>query len=84
MAERRSLAKLPPLLFGRVARVLFGAGVLYWTAAEGMEELGLTGYTVLILLGLSFLIGGAVGNPGCEVTALPNLFLPKDNQIHFV
>ena len=78
------MSKLPPLLFGRVARVLFGVGVLYWTWVEGLEELGLAGYTVLILLGLSFLIGGAVGNPGCEVTALPNLLLPKNKQVHFV
>ncbi len=84
MSEKPRLSKLPPLLFGRVARVLFGISLLYWTSAEGLEELGLAGYTVLILLGLSFLIGGAVGNPGCEVTALPNLLLPKNKQIHFV
>ena len=38
----------------------------------------------LALLGLSFLIGGLLANPGCELTALPNLFLRSDKKVHFV
>lgn len=84
MSEKQRLSKLPPLAFGRAARVITGIGVLYWTTAEGMDQLGDVGYAALILLGLSFLIGGIIGNPGCEVTALPNLFLSKERQFHCV
>ncbi len=84
MAERQSLAKLPPLLFGRAVRVVLGVGTLYWTTAEGMDSLGEIGYAALIFLGISFLLGGVLGNPGCEITSLPNMVLPKDRQVHFL
>jgi hypothetical protein len=81
----RSLAKLEPLFFGRVGRVLVGIGVLYWGAemwrGSGEDTLLAAG---IILLGVSFLIGGVMGNPGCEITALPNLFLPAEKHVHCV
>ncbi len=74
--------KLKPLLFGRVSRVLFGLGtfVLIWVI--GVDTLTLIGTGALAFLGVSFLIGGIMGNPGCELTAIPNLFRSKENQIH--
>jgi len=82
---RGSLAKLEPLFFGRVGRVLVGLAVLYWGAEMGRgagdDRLLAAG---IVLLGLSFLIGGLLGNPGCEITALPNLVLPPEKQLHCV
>jgi hypothetical protein len=69
----KSLAKIEPLFFGRVGRVLVGG--------PGDDTLLAA---CLILLGVSFLIGGVMGNPGCEITALPNLFLPADKNVHCV
>jgi len=79
----RKLAKLPPLFFGRVSRVVLGAATLYWAAQVWSPDWGalfLAG--VLICLGLSFLVGGLMGNPGCEITALPNLALPPEKRVH--
>ena len=73
--------KLEPLLFGRVSRVLFEEGfVLIWAA--GVNTLTVIGTGALAFLGASFLIGGLMGNPGCELTAIPNLFRSKENRIH--
>jgi len=74
--------KLEPLLLGRVSRVLFGVGtfVLIWVI--GVDTLTVIGTGALAFLGASFLIGGLMGNPGCELTAIPNLFRSRENQIH--
>jgi len=71
-----------PLLFGRVLRVLLGVGtfVLIWVI--GVNTLTLIGTVVLAFLGVSFLIGGFTRNPGCEITAIPNLFRSKENRTH--
>ena len=74
--------KLEPLLFGRVTRVLFGVGTFVLIWAAGVHTLTVIGTGALAFLGASFLIGGLVGNPGCELTAIPNLFRSKENQIH--
>jgi hypothetical protein len=70
------------MFFGRVTRVLLGVGtfVLIWVI--GVHDLTPVGTGVLVFLGISFLIGGLVANPGCELTAIPNLFLSKKNKIH--
>ena len=78
MHEHTSLSKLPPLWFGRVSRVVFGMATLV-----GAVELGGIPFIASILLGLSFLVGGLMGNPGCELSALPNLVLPSDKRVHF-
>ncbi len=83
MSENTSLAKLPPLAVGRVTRVVFGVATLYWANQMGTSELGLPGMVALVFLGVSFLLGGLLGNPGCELSALPNLVLPREKQIHF-
>ena len=83
MNERRRLATLTPLIFGRVSRVLAGLASLGAIAFVPLEGFGLLGAMGLAFLGFSFLIGGVVGNPGCEVTALPNLLLRSDKKVHF-
>ncbi len=83
MTEKTSLAKLPPLAVGRVTRVVFGVATLSWANPMGTSELGLPGMVALVFLGVSFLLGGLLGNPGCELSALPNLVLPREKQIHF-
>ena len=72
------------MLVGRAFRVLLGLGTLYWMSELGVEELGQAGFAALLFLGVSFLLGGLNSNPGCELTAIPNLFLQKDEQVHFV
>ncbi len=78
------MAKLPPLAFGRGARILFGIGALAGAAFVPWGEAGgIAGGLVLVFFGLSFLAGGVMANPGCEVTALPNLLLPAEKRINF-
>ena len=83
MQEDQNLGKLPPLLFGRLSRVLFGVVTLAVAVALGSGGLGGFGFAALVLLGLSFLVGGLTGNPGCELSSLPNLVLPSDKRVHF-
>lgn len=77
-----AMAKLKPLFFGRATRVLFGIGSFVLVVVIGSSELTIWGTIALVILGLSFLIGGVLGNPGCELTALPNLFLSKEKKVH--
>ncbi len=84
MDSLRSLARLPPLLFGRVSRVVFGIGTLGVLSYVGAEGVGPVGALLLGFLGLSFLVGGLLANPGCEITALANIFLPRDKRMHFL
>ena len=82
MKDQRTSSTLKPLLIGRVTRVLFGIGTLVAVAVIGPSTLTTGGTIGLVALGLSFLVGGIAGNPGCEVTAIPNLFLSKDKRCH--
>ncbi|MCX5852507.1 MAG: hypothetical protein NT072_10725 [Deltaproteobacteria bacterium] len=82
MTEKRAMDRLVPLLFGRVTRVLVGVGSLVLIYAIGVNTLTPIGTGALAFLGISFLIGGLVANPGCELTAIPNLFLSQENKIH--
>ncbi len=84
MSHQAPLSKLRPLFLGRVSRLLAGLGTLaaaFWFVE--WQGLAILGGLALVLLGLSFLVGGLVGNPGCELTALPNLLLPSDKHVHF-
>ena len=60
-----------PQLFGRVLRVVFGVAALASLAFIG--SIGLLAEVAIAFLGVSFLVGGLIANPGCEITALPNL-----------
>ncbi len=83
MQEHQNLATLPPLLFGRLSRVVFGVATLVGAVALSSGGLGSFPFIGLVLLGLSFLVGGLMGNPGCELSVLPNLVLPSDKRVHF-
>ena len=83
MSPKSSLAKIPPLFLGRTTRVLFGLGTFLVLTYVGLEDVGMVGASLLVILGLSFIIGGIMGNPGCELTALPNLLLPRSRRMHF-
>jgi hypothetical protein len=82
MSERRNLATLPPLFFGRLMRIVTGLVALGVIPFVGTDQLGFWGVACLGFLGLSFLISGIMGNPGCELTALPNLALPTAKRVH--
>ena len=83
MSETR-LATLRPLFIGRLSRVLAGLVSVGAVAFVPLYGFGFLGAAALAVLGLSFLVGGVVGNPGCEVTALPNLFLRSDKKVHCI
>lgn len=76
MAENSTTTvPLEPLFFGRVTRVVFGAvsalwGVLLWNSDFPSLAVSL----VVIFLGVSFLVGGLMANPG--------LVLPAGKRVH--
>jgi len=84
MADNPKLtAPLKPLFFGRLTRVVFGAVALYWGARLWNTDLASVAASLaVIFLGLSFLVGGLMANPGCEITALVNLVLPAEKRVH--
>ncbi len=78
----RPLSRLEPLLVGRVSRIVFGVGTLVLIWIIGVDSLGPIGTGALVFLGASFFIGGLMGNPGCEITAIPNLFRSEEKRVH--
>ena len=80
--QRRSLTELKPLPFGRVTRVVFGMATLALIWVIGVETLSIWGALGMGFLGVSFLVGGLIGNPGCELTSLWNLAAPKGKRAH--
>ena len=75
------MASLPtPFFIGRTLRVLAGLYFCYQAFAvlNSPIQLGeLVGAALLGLLAFSLILGGLIANPGCEVTALPNVVLKK-------
>ncbi len=84
MADNSKLTvHLKPLFFGRLTRVVFGLVALYWGAGLWSSNLtSMAASLAVMLLGLSFLVGGLMANPGCELTALLNLLLPAERRLH--
>lgn len=82
MSTSRRPAEIRPLTIGRLTRVLFGIGSFVVIAVLGTSTLGFIGSLVVAVLGISFVVGGLTGNPGCEITAVPNLVLPRSKRIH--
>ena len=80
----KETAEPAPLTIGRVSRVVFGLATFGVIVFVGPSTLGIIGTVLLGLLGLSFLLGGLVANPGCELTAIPNLLLPRSKRVHFL
>ena len=81
MKDQR-LSTLPPLFYGRLARTLAGVGT--FASLLFIGPVGPWAFWGLTFLGLSFLIAGIWAVPGCEITAIPNLFLSAKRQIHFL
>ena len=74
---------LRPLKIGRTTRVVFGAAVILIAPVTGVLQISVLGFLALMALGLSFVIGGLLAIPGCELSALPNLMLPKRYRFTF-
>ena len=81
-SAKKVRAETRPLAIGRATRVLFGIGTFVIIYALGTSTLGTIGTILVAALGVSFIVGGVIGNPGCELTAIPNLVLPKAKRIH--
>jgi len=64
-----------PRFFGRLLRIAFGVVTL--AALFFVDAFGVLGQLGRAVLGVSFLVGGIIGNPGGEITALPNLIFRK-------
>lgn len=64
-----------PLMVGRLLRIVFGVAALASLGFVGNAGIALQ--AALLFLGASFLVGGIIANPGCEITALPNLLFRK-------
>lgn len=80
--NKTASSRLPPLTFGRVTRVIFGLATFGLILYVGPDTLGIWGVIGIAFLGLSFLVGGLAGNPGCELTAIPNLVLRPEQRLH--
>jgi hypothetical protein len=80
--EKHNFAKLKPLLVGRLSRVVAGAATLVAVPYVGFAGEDSIVAIALLVLGLSFVIGGLVANPGCEITSLLNLVLPTKKRLH--
>lgn len=72
-----------PLLIGRASRVVFGLAVIGTIFLTDILQISLLGALAILLLGVSFVLGGLLSIPGCELAALPNLLLPKDYRFTF-
>ena len=68
--------RLQPMFFGRLLRVLAGVAFLIPIPFVPRFEHAWLAIAGLVLAALTFLAAGLTANPGCEITALPNLFLP--------
>lgn len=84
MAETpQPAAHLKPLLIGRLSRTVFGLAVIYCGIRLWHQNLpAIIASLAMVLFGLSFLIGGLIANPGCEITALLNVLRPKQKRVH--
>jgi len=71
-----------PLFCGRLLRVLVGLACFLSIPFVPNLEHSWLGVTALVFAGLTFLVAGIRANPGCEITALPNLFLPAKRQLN--
>jgi hypothetical protein len=74
---------LRPLIVGRITRVVFGAAVIFAALVTGVLHMSVVAFLALVALGLSFFVGGLLAIPGCELSALPNLVLPKRYRFTF-
>src|SRR5713226_9531787 len=65
------------LLALTAAFVASGQAVLRYSGSSVSVGFGVSGAVIAGFFGVSFLIAGLEGDPGCEITAIPNLFARK-------
>ncbi len=75
-------APLPPLFFERIFRIAAGLACLMSIPFVPAFEYTWLGVLALVVAGATFVVAGLTANPGCEITALPNLFLPARRRLH--
>lgn len=73
---------LRPLFFGRIVRIAAGLACLVSIPFVPAFEYTWLGVLALVVAGATFVVAGVTANPGCEITALPNLFLPAGRRLH--
>lgn len=72
-----------PMFYGRLGRIFLGAVCLGF-AVFGLithPEYSASTEALLLFFGISFVIGGVLAIPGCEITAIPNLFVPISRRL---
>ena len=65
----------PPLLFGRLLRIISGFALLGWLLFS--PPAGFPWRLGLLFFGISLVVGGVMAYAGCEILALPNLLLRR-------
>ena len=70
-----------PLLFGRLARIVVGAGLWVGIAFVPNSANAWLGVLALAVGGLIFVLAGVIANPGCEITAPINLFRRSEDRV---
>src|SRR5574337_2096947 len=72
-----------PMFYGRAGRILLGAVCLGFAAFGFVThpEYSIGARILLLFFGISFVIGGVRATPGCEITAIPNLFVQSSRQL---
>ncbi len=71
-----------PLFFGRILRIAAGLACLVSIPFVPAFEYTWLGVLALVVAGATFIVAGVIANPGCEITALPNLLLPAGRRLH--
>ncbi len=71
-----------PLLGGRILRGAVGVAFLAGIPFVPEFDLAWLGILALVVAGAIFLLAGILANPGCELTAPVNVFLPHDRRLH--
>jgi len=75
------LRHLKPLFFGRLLRIAAGMACFVSIPFVPAFENAWLGSLALVLGGIVFVTAGILANPGCEITAPVNLFLPPERRI---
>ncbi len=68
---------------GRFARYIAGLACFIGIPFVPSFDLAWLGILALVGAGLVFVLAAVIKNPGCEITAPINVFLPKEQRISF-
>jgi hypothetical protein len=66
-----------PLLVGRMLRIILGIGALVYLLLNPLSRIW---QIILAFIGVSLIVGGIIGHPGCEILALPSLLFRSRAQ----